>query len=59
MKILIFIPMYNCEKQISRVISQFDDDTQKLFDEILVVDNISEDNSLKVAEESLKKLNSF
>ena len=59
MKILIFIPMYNCEKQISRVISQFNDDIQKLFDEILVVDNISEDNSLKVAEESLKKLNNI
>lgn len=59
MKILIFIPMYNCEKQISRVISQFDEDTQKLFDEILIVDNISEDNSLKSAEESLKKLNNI
>ena len=59
MKILIFIPMYNCEKQISRVISQFDEDTQKLFDEILIVDNISEDNSLKAAEESLKKLNNI
>lgn len=59
MKILIFIPMYNCEKQISRVISQFDEDTQTLFDEILVVDNISKDNSLKVAEEYLKKLNNI
>lgn len=59
MKTLIFIPMYNCEKQISRVISQFVEDTQTLFDEILVVDNISKDNSLKVAEESLKKLNNI
>ncbi|WP_096736295.1 glycosyltransferase [Brachyspira sp. G79] len=55
MKILIFIPMYNCEKQIPRVISQFDDETQKLFTEILVADNISKDNSLSVAEEALKK----
>ena len=59
MKILIFIPMYNCEKQISRVISQFDEDTQKLLDEIIIVDNISEDKSLKAAEESLKKLNTI
>ena len=59
MKILVFIPMYNCEKQIPRVISQFDEETQKLFTEILVVDNISKDNSLLVAEEALKKLKSI
>ena len=59
MRILIFIPMYNCEKQIPRVISQFDEETQKLFTEILVVDNISKDNSLSKAEEALKKLNNI
>lgn len=59
MKILIFIPMYNCEKQIPRVISQFDEETQKLFSEILVVDNISKDKSLLAAEEALKKLNNI
>ena len=59
MKILVFIPMYNCEKQIPRVISQFDEETQNLFAEILVVDNISKDNSLLVAEEALKKLKSI
>lgn len=59
MRILVFIPMYNCEKQISRVISQFDEETQKLFTEILVVDNISKDNSLLAAEEALKKLSNI
>lgn len=59
MKILVFIPMYNCEKQIPRVISQFDEETQKLFTEILVVDNISKDNSLLVAEEALKNLDNI
>lgn len=59
MKILVFIPMYNCEKQIPRVISQFDEETQKLFAEILVVDNISKDNSLLAAEEALKKLSNI
>lgn len=59
MKILVFIPMYNCEKQIPRVISQFDGETQKLFAEILVVDNISKDNSLLAAEEALKKLSNI
>ena len=59
MKILVFIPMYNCERQIARVISQFDEETQKLFTEILVIDNISKDNSLLAAEEALKKLSNI
>ncbi|WP_455144912.1 glycosyltransferase family 2 protein [Brachyspira pilosicoli] len=59
MKILVFIPMYNCEKQIPRVISQFDEETQKLFAEILIVDNISKDSSLLAAEEALKKLSNI
>ncbi|MDR2406828.1 MAG: glycosyltransferase family 2 protein [Bacteroidales bacterium] len=55
-KILVFIPMYNCEKQIPRVLAQFDDETQKLFSEIIVIDNGSNDNSIQTAIETAKKL---
>lgn len=52
-KILIFIPMYNCEKQIFRVlgrIAALPEEEQKLFSQVLVVDNRSEDGSLQSAE---------
>lgn len=55
-KIVVFIPMYNCEKQIPRVISQFDNEVCSYIDTVLVVDNGSKDHSLVVAEEALKKL---
>jgi glycosyltransferase involved in cell wall biosynthesis len=55
-KILVFIPMYNCERQIPRVLSQFDDETQKLFSEIIVVDNGSKDNSINAATDAASKL---
>jgi glycosyltransferase involved in cell wall biosynthesis len=54
--LLLFIPMYNCEKQIKRVIAQIDSSVSHFITEILVVDNISKDNSLKVAKESLETL---
>lgn len=40
--------MYNCEKQISRVLSQFDEEVLEYIDEIIVVNNRSTDNSEKV-----------
>jgi glycosyltransferase involved in cell wall biosynthesis len=48
--------MYNCEKQITRVLSKFNEDIQSLFSEILAVDNGSRDKTLEVAEQALKKL---
>ena len=56
-RIMVFIPMYNCEKQIGRVLSQFDENTQKLFEEIVVIDNISPDNSIENAVSSLENFN--
>ncbi len=47
-KILVAIPMYNCEKQISRVIDKFDDSVRKYLNDILIIDNGSKDNSLSV-----------
>lgn len=46
-KIMVFIPMYNCEKQITRVLKQFDKKVLKYINEIVVVNNISTDNSEK------------
>lgn len=42
-KTLVFIPMYNCEKQITRVLSQFDEEVLKYISEIIVVNNRSTD----------------
>jgi len=43
-KILLFIPMYNCEKQIIRVLNQIDINVKSWITEVLVVNNISTDN---------------
>jgi glycosyltransferase involved in cell wall biosynthesis len=48
-KILVFIPCYNCEPQVSRVLQQFDQKTAGYFSEILLLDNGSRDNTLKSA----------
>ena len=56
---MVFIPMYNCEKQISRVLNKFSDIEKNLFEEIVVVDNISPDNSVKNAISALEQLTGF
>lgn len=48
-KILVFIPSYRCEKQICRVLDQFDSSVQKCIDTVMVVDNQSPDRTLEVA----------
>ena len=48
-KILVFIPVYNCEKQISRVLSQFESEVYKYIDEIIIVNNLSTDNTVGAA----------
>ena len=42
-KILLFIPMYNCEKQIVRVLNQFNDNVCAYLSEIIIVNNRSTD----------------
>lgn len=42
-KTLVFIPMYNCEKQIVRVLSKFDKEVLEYVDEVIVVNNRSTD----------------
>ena len=55
-KIMLFIPAYNCEKQISRVIQSLTEDVVKSFVEILVVENRSTDSTLEVAKEELRQI---
>lgn len=57
-KHLLFIPAYNCEKQIVRVIKKIS--SSKLltnFSEILIIDNCSEDNTVEVANKKILELN--
>ena len=60
-RILLFIPMYNCEKQIVRVVNQLDSDLCKYLDEIIIVNNRSTDNGedvvLKCIDESKLNIN--
>lgn len=46
-KILLFIPGYNCEKQVIRVLKQLDKETMNYIDEIVFVNNRSTDNTEK------------
>ena len=43
-KTLVFIPMYNCEKQVVRVLSKFDKEVLEYVQEVIVVNNRSTDN---------------
>lgn len=44
-KILLFIPMYNCEKQITRVLSQLNNpDICSYISEVIIINNRSTDN---------------
>ena len=53
-KILLFIPMYNCEKQITRVLGQLNDEVCEYLSEVLIINNISTDNGEKVVEDYLR-----
>lgn len=44
-KILLFIPGYNCENQIIRVLNQIDSQVLEYVDEVIMVNNISTDNT--------------
>lgn len=44
-KILLFIPAYNCENQVVRVLLQLDYEAMSYIDEVIVVNNRSTDNT--------------
>ncbi|MCM1404506.1 MAG: glycosyltransferase [Prevotella sp.] len=52
-KILLFIPMYNCEKQIVRVLDSLNDEVMSYLNEVLVVDNGSTDNGIATVQDYL------
>jgi len=54
-KILLFIPTYNCEKQIVRVMRQIDYNVLKYVSEIIIVNNLSTDNTENIAVEYAKQ----
>ncbi|GHV96379.1 hypothetical protein AGMMS50293_26990 [Spirochaetia bacterium] len=57
-KILVFIPMYNCEKQIPRVLAKiaFLSEKQKYISEILIIDNGSKDRSIYAASRAAEQV---
>ncbi len=54
--ILLFIPSYNCEKQIVRVLRQLDDTVRSHFGEIIVVNNRSTDGTEIAALSEIKRI---
>jgi glycosyltransferase involved in cell wall biosynthesis len=48
-RLLVFIPAYRCEAQITRVLDQFDARVQAWVDTVVVVDNRSPDKTLEAA----------
>ncbi len=62
MRILVLIPAYNCEYQIGRVINQFNPTISPLFEEIMIIENKSKDQTINSAIKAFKKnqhLNGF
>ena len=55
-KNLLFIPAYNCEKQVLRVLNSITPDIAERFAEIVVIENRSTDGTLKSAELGLSKI---
>ena len=53
-KILLFIPCFNCQKQIIRVLNSLDNKIIDSFGQILIIDNRSNDNTQKVIREFLE-----
>jgi dolichol-phosphate mannosyltransferase len=55
-RLLVFIPCYNCAKQIGRVLAQFTPAIAARFGELLVLDNGSTDGTVEAATAALAKL---
>lgn len=54
-KILLFIPMYNCEKQITRVLGQLTDELCGYLTEAVIINNRSTDNGEETVQNYLKE----
>jgi glycosyltransferase involved in cell wall biosynthesis len=53
-RILLFIPAYNCEKQIVRVLGSLDEKIMRYIDEVIVVNNRSTDGTEEAVKDFLK-----
>lgn len=53
-RILLFIPCYNCEKQIVRVLGQLDAEVLSFVTQVLIVNNRSTDETERAAQEYLE-----
>lgn len=53
---LVFVPMYNCERQIARVLDRIGPETARHLDHVLIVDNGSRDGSIAAAIAALSRL---
>ncbi len=54
-KILLFIPMYNCEKQITRVLGQLTDEVCNYLNEVIIVNNRSTDHGEEAVREFISR----
>lgn len=55
-KIMLFIPAYNCEKQVIRVLHSITPEIASLFTEIVVIENRSPDGTVDSAIQGLKEI---
>lgn len=58
MRILIVIPTYNCEKQISKVLQGFNKKLINRVTKVVIIDNGSSDNTLSVALKAINRIRS-
>lgn len=55
-RILLFIPMYNCEKQIVRVLDQLNGEILEYLSEVIIINNRSTDNGEQAAIKKISKM---
>ena len=55
-KILVFIPVYNCEKQIVRVLEQLGGEIGNYIDETIIINNRSTDGGETAAIRKIKDM---
>ncbi len=56
LKVLVAIPAYNCEKQISRVISGFDEELLNRVEKVIVIDDRGKDKTAVIAQKAIDEL---
>jgi glycosyltransferase involved in cell wall biosynthesis len=52
---LLFIPVYNCPVQLKRLLSKYNEEDFSYYQKILIVDNCSRDETVKIAKETILK----